>query len=78
MMPKGDTRTYARALRDLRVANEELLDAVRNLPEHPDTGMVVPHPFFGPLSCLEWAGFQRVHDTDHIQHAAKILAVTGA
>ena len=76
MMPKDDTRSYADVLRDLRTVNAELLNAVRTLPEKPNTEMVVPHPFFGPLNCLEWAGFQRVHDTDHIQHGEKLLSAT--
>jgi DinB family protein len=76
MIPTGDTRSYGEVLSDLRRANEELLDAVRDLPEKPNTELVRAHPFFGALNCLEWAGFQRVHDTDHIQHAKKILAAT--
>lgn len=77
MMPAGDTRRYADVVAHLTVVNAELLDAVHNLPETPNTEMLVPHPFFGPLNCLEWAGFQRVHDTDHIQHAQQIPAVVG-
>ena len=76
MMPQGDSRTYEEVINDLRRVNEDLLDAVRGLPEEPNREMKPPHPFFGPLNCLEWAGFQRVHDTDHIQHAEKILAAT--
>ena len=75
MMPPADSRSYRQVVDDLRRANGDLLTAVRDLPEEPDTEMKVPHPFFGPLTCLEWAGFQRVHDLDHIQHARKILAV---
>jgi hypothetical protein len=78
MMPKADTRSYAEIVSDLERMNAALLDAVRNLPERPDTEMLVPHPLFGRLNCLEWAGFQRVHDTDHIQHARKIIAAIAA
>ena len=78
MMPQGDSRSYEEVINDLRRVNEDLLDAVRGLPEEPDMEMKPPHPFFGPLNCLEWTGFQRVHDTDHIQHAEKILAATRA
>ncbi|MGB2693946.1 MAG: DinB family protein [Dehalococcoidia bacterium] len=73
MMPQDDSRSYRQVLDDLRRTNSDLRDAVRDLPDAPDTEMTLPHPFFGPLSCLEWAGFQRVHDLDHIQHAHKIL-----
>lgn len=76
MMPKADTRSYADVLRDLSSVNKELLNSVRNLPERPNAEFVAPHPFFGPLNCLEWAGFQRVHDTDHLQHGEKILSAT--
>lgn len=76
MMPKEDSRSYGEILEELRQANADLLRAVEDLPEEPDTVMTVPHPYFGPLNCLEWAGFQRVHDTDHIRHAGKILAST--
>ena len=76
MMPKNNDHTYQQVIDDLRRVNKELLDAVRGLPEQPDRELKPPHPFFGPLNCLEWAGFQRVHDTDHIQHAQKILAAT--
>ena len=76
MMPKDSDRTYEEVIDDLRRVNEDLLDAVRGLPEEPDREMKPAHPFFGPLNCLEWAGFQRVHDTDHIQHAEKILTAT--
>jgi hypothetical protein len=78
MMPAPDDRPYAEVLADLATMNAALLDAVRNLPEQPDLEMQVPHPFFGPLNCLEWAGFQRVHDTDHIQHARKIIVAINA
>ena len=78
MMPQGDSRSYEEVINDLRRVNEDLLEAVRGLPEEPDREMKLAHPFFGPLNCLEWAGFQRVHDTDHIQHAEKILAATRA
>jgi hypothetical protein len=77
MMPKDDARSYTEILSDLARMNVRLLDAVRDLPQQPDTQMLVPHPFFGRLNCLEWAGFQRVHDLDHIQHARKIIATIG-
>lgn len=74
MMPQDDGRAYADILRDLASANDDLLAAVRGVPDAPNVELKLPHPYFGPLSSLEWAGFQRVHDLDHIQHAQKILA----
>jgi hypothetical protein len=72
MMPDDD-RGYAEVLDDLALRNAALLDAVRALPDDPNIELKAPHPFFGPLNCKEWTGFQRVHDLDHIQHARKIL-----
>ena len=62
---------------ELRRLNETMLATIRALPAEPDLVVTAPHPFFGQLNCLEWAVFQRVHDEDHIQHAAKILEVVG-
>jgi hypothetical protein len=78
MMPGDDGRAYSAVVRDLATTNAALLAAVRELPDMPNTDLKLPHPFFGPLNALEWAGFQRVHDTDHIQHAQKILAALPA
>ena len=78
MMPANDTRSYPDVLDELQRTNNDFLEAVRDLPDAADTEMKLPHPFFGPLTCLEWAGFQRVHDLDHIQHARKILAAIPA
>ena len=75
MMPSDGPQRYGDVLDELRRMNSDLIDAVRSLPAEPNIEMKLPHPFFGPLNCLEWAGFQRVHDTDHIQHARQILAV---
>jgi hypothetical protein len=60
----------------LRGVNETMIATIQSLPESPDVETKAPHPFFGPLNCLEWAVFQRVHDEDHVQHAQKILAAT--
>ena len=74
MMPADDGREYRRVLDDLRAANEALVATLQEIPDEPDMKMQAAHPFFGRLNCLEWAGFQRVHDLDHIQHAEKIRA----
>jgi hypothetical protein len=76
MMPKEDGRSYGEIINAIEQENQTLLDAVGELPDARNIEMKLPHPFFGPLNCLEWAGFQRVHDLDHIQHARKSLAAT--
>jgi hypothetical protein len=78
MMPHDDGRPYAAIMRELADVNDALLASVRELPDEPNLEMKLPHPYFGPLNCKEWAGFQKVHDTDHIQHAQKILAAVPA
>ncbi len=78
MMPEDDGRAYAAIMRELVEANEALLTSVRELPDKPNVELKLPHPYFGPLNCKEWAGFQKVHDTDHIQHAQKVLAALPA
>ena len=78
MMPDDHGRPFDAIVGELAEMNEAMLTAVRELPDEPNTEMKLPHPFFGPLNSLEWAGFQRVHDTDHIQHARKILSAVPA
>lgn len=73
MMPPDTSRSYADALAELESLNAELIGAVESLPAEPNLELHLPHPFFGALNCKEWAAFQRVHDTDHIQHARRIL-----
>ncbi len=74
MMRDDDGRPFSALLEELRSVNAGMLDTIGALPDPPDTAITPEHPFFGPLSCLEWAAFQRVHDEDHVQHAAKIIA----
>ncbi|HYM16365.1 MAG TPA: DinB family protein [Dehalococcoidia bacterium] len=74
MKKDDDGRPYAQMLDELRAANQRLQDVIAALPPEPDMVLRAPHPFFGDLNCIEWAAFQKVHDEDHIQHTAKILA----
>jgi hypothetical protein len=74
MMREDDGRPYSALLDDLQAVNAKMLETIGALPEQPDVSIKPAHPFFGPLNCLEWAAFQRVHDEDHVQHAGKILA----
>ncbi len=75
-MIDDDPRPFSAIVEQLRDVNSAMLRAIEGLPEAPNLEMKAPHPFFGPLNCMEWAVFQRVHDEDHVQHAQKILAAT--
>jgi hypothetical protein len=68
---------YGELLDRLSEANVRMLEAIRSLPDEPDLEATALHPFFGDLNCREWAVFQRIHDTDHLQHAEKIIAAVG-
>lgn len=72
------SHSFAVLIDELRQVNAGMLDAIRAMPDPPDISIMPPHPFFGPLNCLEWAVFQRVHDEDHVQHANKILAAVAS
>jgi hypothetical protein len=72
-----DDRPFAGWVTELRDVNATMLETILGLPESPDTSITPAHPVFGPLNCREWAAFQRVHDEDHVQHAAKILVAVG-
>lgn len=77
MSLEDDGRPFAAYVALLRETNERLLAALAGLPDPPDGAKKAPHPWFGPLTALQWAAFQCVHDRDHIQHVDKILAATG-
>ena len=74
MMIEDDSRPFSALLAELRDVNAAMLQTIRDLPDAPNLELKAPHPFFGPLNCVEWAVFQRVHDEDHAQHAEKIIA----
>ncbi len=77
MQLPDDGRAFADYVTDVRQANTLLLERIAALSPDDDTATTAPHPFFGELNCREWAVFQRVHDEDHAQHAAKIIAAVG-
>lgn len=77
MSLEDDGRPFADYVAHLRETNERLLAALAGLPDPPNDAKKAPHPWFGPLTALQWAAFQCVHDRDHIQHVDKIIAATG-
>jgi hypothetical protein len=76
MQRADDGITFGQLLDELHKVNDRTLMAVRAIPSSVDLDVKPPHPFFGPLNVKEWAAFQRIHDEDHAQHAAKIIAAT--
>ena len=73
MQPADDGASYDELIARLRTTNAQLIEIIRSLPPDADVTTTALHPFFGELNCREWAAFQRIHDEDHIQHAAKIM-----
>ncbi len=76
MQSPDDDRPFAAWVGQLAESNASMIEVIRALPAEPNIEMKYPHPFFGQLNAPEWAAFQRVHDTDHIQHAQRILRET--
>lgn len=74
MMRPDDDAPYATIIDELRASNAAMLHAIRSMPAEPNMELTYDHPFFGPLNCVQWAVFQRIHDEDHIQHAQRIIA----
>lgn len=74
MMRPEDDAPYSAIIDELRASNAAMLDAIRSMPAEPNMELTYDHPFFGPLNCVQWAVFQRIHDEDHIQHAQRIIA----
>jgi len=48
--------------------------AVSAIPEGAAPGATAYHPFFGDLTCKEWAAFVYVHSRDHADQIDKVKA----
>ena len=44
------------------------------IPDGAELGATAYHPFFGELTCKEWAAFVYVHSRDHADQIEKVKA----
>lgn len=66
--------SVAEARAALDGAHRALLDFVASISPETDVESTSAHPSFGPLNCLEWAVFERVHEGDHVNQIEQIKA----
>ena len=62
---------------ELKAAHAEMRAFVDSLTPEANTEATLAHPWFGPLNCIEWPVFQRVHDGDHINQIEQLKAAPG-
>jgi len=74
--PPVDTapKTLAELRRGVAESFDDLRAAVRAIPEGLDSEATANHPFFGDLTCKEWAAFVYVHARDHADQIEKVKA----
>jgi hypothetical protein len=58
-------------------ANQALTGFLSGLADSANVEKTYLHPFVGPLNCIEWAVFQRLHDGNHGEQIEKIKASEG-
>ena len=56
---------------------DDVRAAVSAIPEGAASGATAYHPFFGDLTCREWAAFVYVHSRDHADQIEKVRAAPG-
>ena len=69
--------TLAELRRGVAQSYDEVRSAVRAMPEGAATGATAYHPFFGDLTCREWAAFVYVHSRDHADQIDKVKSSAG-
>ena len=57
---------------------DDVRAAVAAIPEGAASGATAYHPFFGDLTCKEWAAFVYVHSRDHADQIQKAKPGSGA
>ena len=62
---------------ELEAAQGEMRAFVDSLSAESNTGPTLAHPWFGPMNCIEWPVFQRVHDGDHINQIEQLKSAPG-
>jgi len=69
--------TPALAVEAAVAAHEGMAAFVRSITSTADTTATHDHPLAGPMTCIEWAVFQRAHDADHGAQIEQIKASDG-
>ncbi len=70
--------SVAETLRRSKSSRERLLTNLRFVAGQPTLHSVVaPHPFFGPLTFLEWCGVLASHEARHTRQLAEIVRAPG-
>ena len=69
--------SLAEARTELKAAHAEMRAFVDSLTPEANTEATLAHSWFGPLNCIEWPVFQRVHDGDHINQIEQLKAAPG-
>jgi hypothetical protein len=56
---------------------DDLRAAVSAIPEGATSGVTAFHPYFGDLTCREWAAFVYVHSRDHADQIENVKSAPG-
>jgi len=72
--PGSPLASLEEALTALEQTHAAFLRFAGSVSPETNTEATSPHPWFGPLNCLEWAVFQRIHDADHAGQIEQIMA----
>jgi hypothetical protein len=70
-------RTLAELRDGVAQSYGEVRAAVATIPDGPAGAATARHPFFGDLSCKEWAAFVYVHSRDHANQIEQVKAHPG-
>jgi hypothetical protein len=70
-------KTLAELRRGVAQSFDDMRAAARAIPEGPDSKATAYHPFFGDLTCKEWAAFVYVHARDHADQIEKVKTAPG-
>lgn len=76
-MTKEPAVSFAQARGGLAAAHAELLAFVDSVSSETNATLTRVHPLFGDLNCLEWAVFERTHDSDHASQIEQVKSAPG-
>ncbi len=71
---EGGNETLAELRRGVAESFDGLRAAAAMIPDGQDSKATANHPFFGDLTCKEWAAFVYVHARDHADQIEKVKA----